>query len=226
MLRCVGLYLRMRVAAWAPLRCTSALLGWGMALAVAHDAAAITITLNTADFSLTTGSFYEHSSGDWQIELGSGVTDMADLASVSGISENQFFYFRSLAHADGEWEITEAALVAYSGSSSSEANFFGNFGALWSYSQGGAVVHTVAAARNDYWYPDDGASVFESVSEPATGDTIVTVTFPLNQYQFLNFDFGITSFTLNVQPIPEPSTGLLVSTGLLGLAARRRALRS
>ena len=185
--------------------------------------ASLITTIYTADFSLDSGSDYNHSSGDWQIETVAQITDMADLEQPNGVSENHTFLFRSLTFPDGHWKINEATLVPYTGSSSAEANFNENFSVLESHDAGGTNRHTLLVTRNDTW-DADASSQFTAVNELATGEELVGVIFDLNYYHFLNHDFGITSFT--IEYVPEPAFPALLVTGVLWICRRQRPSRA
>jgi len=193
-------------------------------LGQAANASAIT-TIYTADFSLDSGSNYNHSSGDWQIEAVAKITDMTDLQQPDGVGENQTFLFRSLTFPDGHWKITEATLVPYTGSSSGEANFNNNWSSMESYDGGGTNRHTILATRNDSW-DSDASSQFTAVNELATGEVLVGVIYDLNHYNILNHDFGITSFTIEHTIVPEPATLSLLVAGVLWIYRRQRPARA
>ena len=168
-----------------------------LAFLILGSTPAAAIVLTTTDFTTQSADNLGIHAAGFQITITSSGDTLNDIATGGGSSGTDDFYFElsSTSNADGNWKLTDIELV----------NPSSTLGAgLWSHSDTSVVVQLGAVASA--WISDP-AQLIEKVNNQ-TADTGLSI----DHYEFVGFDAGISSFTIEI--VPEPATALFAGLAI------------
>ena len=170
---------------------------FALAFLILGSTPATPIVLTITDFTTESADNLGNHAAGFQITITSSGDTLNDIATGGGSSGPDDFYFElsSTSYADGNWKLTDVELV----------NPSSTLGAgLESHSDTSVVVQLGAVASA---WSGDPVQLIEKVNNQAA-DTGLSI----DHYEFVGFDAGISSLT--IETVPEPATALFAGLAI------------